>query len=235
MSDFIETFPEALGRDYCLDLVRRFEQSRGHTLGRTGQGIDLEKKDSLDLSLATKAEFAQDLNHLATITLRHLVTYVRKYPFLILGAVATSIREPHTGTPQALTLERVPTLDDAQIAAVIRHVYRLGDLNVQRYKKGKGGYHHFHSEVFPHPHNAEQDSLHRVLFFMYYLNDVERGGETSFYFQGRKIRPAAGTLLIAPGGFTHTHKGHVPLSDDKYIVTSWVLFQRAEKLYAAGG
>ena len=117
---------------------------------------------------------------------------------------------------------------------MIRHIYRLGDLNLQRYKKGKGGYHHFHSEVFPHPHSKDQDSLHRVLFFMYYLNDVERGGETSFYFQGRKIRPAVGTLLIAPAGFTHTHKGQVPLSDDKYIVTSWVLFQRAEKLYAQG-
>jgi hypothetical protein len=41
-------------------------------------------------------------------------------------------------------------------------------------------------------------------------------------------------MVIAPAGFTHTHKGHVPRSGDKYIVASWVLFQRAEWLFGAG-
>ncbi|MEC7470920.1 MAG: 2OG-Fe(II) oxygenase, partial [Pseudomonadota bacterium] len=31
--------------------------------------------------------------------------------------------------------------------------------------------------------------------------------------------------------FTHTHRGQIPVSDDKYILTSWVLFNRAEQLY----
>lgn len=38
-------------------------------------------------------------------------------------------------------------------------------------------------------------------------------------------------MVIAPAGFTHTHRGLVPRSNDKYILTSWVLFNRAEKLY----
>ena len=41
-----------------------------------------------------------------------------------------------------------------------------------------------------------------------------------------------GRLIIAPAGFTHTHKGHVPASGDKYIATSWILFRRAEELFA---
>jgi hypothetical protein len=37
-------------------------------------------------------------------------------------------------------------------------------------------------------------------------------------------------MVIAPAGFTHTHRGNMPVSNDKYIATSWVLFQRAEDL-----
>jgi hypothetical protein len=38
-------------------------------------------------------------------------------------------------------------------------------------------------------------------------------------------------MLIFPAGFTHTHRGNRPESNDKYIITSWVLFHRAETLY----
>jgi len=67
---------------------------------------------------------------------------------------------------------------------------------------------------------------------MYFLNDVERGGETEFYYQDTKVKPKKGTMVIAPAGFTHTHKGSVPETEDKYIVTSWILFQRAEQIFA---
>ncbi|MCC6757120.1 MAG: 2OG-Fe(II) oxygenase, partial [Arenimonas sp.] len=41
----------------------------------------------------------------------------------------------------------------------------------------------------------------------------------------------AGSFLIAPAGFTHTHRGNRPTGGAKYIGTSWILFQRAETLY----
>ena len=71
-----------------------------------------------------------------------------------------------------------------------------------------------------------------LLLFQFYLNDVEEGGETEFLYQGRKVEARKGRLIIAPAGFTHTHKGHVPASGDKYIATSWILFRRAEELFA---
>jgi hypothetical protein len=66
---------------------------------------------------------------------------------------------------------------------------------------------------------------------MVYLNDVEQGGETEFYFQNLKSKPKQGTLVIAPATFTHTHRGNMPISNDKYIFTSWVLYQRAREMY----
>jgi hypothetical protein len=40
-------------------------------------------------------------------------------------------------------------------------------------------------------------------------------------------------MVIAPAYFTHTHRGCVPVSNDKYILTSWILLNRAEQLYQA--
>ena len=47
----------------------------------------------------------------------------------------------------------------------------------------------------------------------------------------RKIAPRTGDLLIAPAFFTHTHRGNRPEGRDKYIATSWILFQAAEALF----
>ena len=55
-----------------------------------------------------------------------------------------------------------------------------------------------------------------------------------FLFQRRKVAPRVGDLLIAPTAFTHTHRGNRPQGGDKFIATSWILFQPAEKLYARG-
>jgi len=74
--------------------------------------------------------------------------------------------------------------------------------------------------------------LHRTLLWTAYLNEGFEAGETEFYYQQRKIVPRTGALLIAPAAFTHTHRGNRPRGGDKYIATSWILFQRAEALYA---
>jgi hypothetical protein len=65
---------------------------------------------------------------------------------------------------------------------------------------------------------------------MFYLNDVEDGGETELY-QNTMVKPKAGRMVIAPAYFTHTHRGNIPVSNDKYILTSWVLFNSAERIY----
>lgn len=45
------------------------------------------------------------------------------------------------------------------------------------------------------------------------------------------IAARTGSLPLAPTAFTHTHRGNRPQGGDKYIATSWVLFQPATKLY----
>jgi hypothetical protein len=108
-------------------------------------------------------------------------------------------------------------------------VLRPGAVNLQKYAADSGGYPRWHSEIYPR--DSVCDELHRLLFFTLYLNDVDQGGETEFAFQELKVQPRAGGILIAPAGFTHTHRGNTPVGRDKYIATSWFLLQRAEMLY----
>ena len=52
-----------------------------------------------------------------------------------------------------------------------------------------------------------------------------------FKAHDEKNEAKTGDMVIAPAYFTHTHRGCVPKSNDKYILTSWVLFNRAEQIY----
>ena len=79
-----------------------------------------------------------------------------------------------------------------------------------------GGYHVWHFE------SSIRATSHRLMAWMVYLNDVEEGGETEFLYQHMRVKPKAGTLLLWPAGYTHTHRGNPPLSNSKYILTGWV-------------
>jgi hypothetical protein len=56
---------------------------------------------------------------------------------------------------------------------------------------------------------------------MTYLNDVDNGGETGFFYQDLKIKPEKGLTLMWPVAWTHTHKGYPSPNETKYIVTGW--------------
>jgi hypothetical protein len=161
---------------------------------------------------------------------QHLRHYMNKYRMMLLGALAPTVAHPKTGEPVALSLSNFDEVGSPHIDGLIQAMYRPGAINLQKYLKGSGGYHHWHSEIYPQA-GSTCEPLHRVLLFQFYLNDVAEGGETEFMYQQRKVLARQGRLIIAPAGFTHSHKGHVAGSGDKYIATSWILFQRAEALY----
>lgn len=67
-------------------------------------------------------------------------------------------------------------------------------------------------------------SSRRVLAWSIYLNDVDEGGETEFLYQGARYQPKAGSLLMWPASITHPHRGNPPISNEKFIVTGWLLY-----------
>jgi hypothetical protein len=79
-----------------------------------------------------------------------------------------------------------------------------------------GGFHNWHFE------NYDAITCTRVVTWMFYLNDIEDGGETEFLYLNKRIKPEAGRLVIWPASYTHAHRGNPPLLGSKYIITSWL-------------
>lgn len=228
--DFIEVYDDALPAELCREIIDRFEASPHKARGRTGHGVDLAKKRSSDLTLSLHEEWAELQGQIVARTFPFLERYLSTYAYALVGALSPTVRDPETGDPITLTAEDFERLGRPLLGALIPQMYRYGAITAQKYEAGAGGYPHWHSEVYPQDERCE--ALHRVLFWIYYLNDVAEGGATEFAYQERKVQPKTGRLVIAPAGFTHAHRGCVPISGDKYVLTSWVMFQRAEHLFS---
>jgi hypothetical protein len=229
MSDFIEVYPGMLTPQACAGILDLFETSGQARRGQVGSGVNTKLKDSYDITITGRPEWEPVQELLLAAAFLGLKEYARKYPFVMMGALALRLPDPATGEIRLINADNVGSLTDEQLCQMISHVFRFGRVNLQKYLAGVGGYPHWHSEIYPSDESTE--ALHRVLLWTIYLNDIPQAGETEFFYQSRKITPQAGSLLIAPAGFTHTHRGNRAEGSDKYIATSWYLFQRAEALY----
>ena len=56
---------------------------------------------------------------------------------------------------------------------------------------------------------------------MTFLNDLTDEGGTEFLYQDLKVEPKKGLTLIWPSYWTHTHRGVISKTQEKYIVTGW--------------
>ena len=113
-----------------------------------------------------------------------------------------------------LYAEKYSILDEMSTHSVL-------DVIIQKTSPGQG-YHIWHSEV---------DSMmfrNRVLVFNFYLNDVEEGGETDFFYINDKIKPEKGKLAFFPPNWPYVHKGNIPLSGNKYIITGWLVWNHKQ-------
>lgn len=105
----------------------------------------------------------------------------------------------------------------AGLTLPIRDYHFYQELRVKRYRAGT-------DDGFQ-PHFDALGSLsHRYLVFLWYLNDVAEGGETEFCDLGVKVAPRAGRLLMFPPYWMYQHAGLPPVSNDKYILSTYMLF-----------
>lgn len=229
--DFIEVYPEALSKQACAALIKHFEESRAAVPGRVGGGVMPELKNSRDIQISGKPEWREAENALNAAMFKGLLQYLRKYPHTLIAPLMLQVPDADTGALRRLAAEDFSTMPDKQLGDIARAVLRPGAINIQRYTANEGGYPYWHCELYPK--DALCDTLHRTVLWTIYLNDEFSEGETEFLYQRKKIQPQTGSLLIAPTAYTHTHRGNKPINGDKYIATSWVLYQRAEVLYPA--
>lgn len=94
---------------------------------------------------------------------------------------------------------------------------KIDELRMKRYRAG--------SDDNFQPHFDSIDSkCGRYLVFLWYLNDVDEGGETEFTDLNLKIQARAGRLLMFPPYWMFQHAGLPARSRDKYIVSTYLMF-----------
>jgi hypothetical protein len=229
--DFIEVYPDALDSATCAALIAQFDASGAALRGRAGGNINTAVKNSWDITITGKPEWVQPERSLNVAMFEGLKRYLRKYPYTVLGPLWLKMKDAATGEMALLDPATLMALPDARLGALAMHAFRPGNINIQKYLADEGGYPRWHCELHPQANDPTGEKLHRALLWTIYLNDGFADGETEFLHQHRKIAPRTGALLIAPTAFTHTHRGNMPKGGNKYIATSWILFQRSDALY----
>lgn len=98
--------------------------------------------------------------------------------------------------------------------------YGFEDARMKRYDTNDKDQFGWHTDV------GDYASARRFLVMFYYLNDVEEGGETIFKDKiddviNLTVKPKSGRIVIFPPLWMYPHKGCKPISQSKYIVSTY--------------
>ena len=117
-----------------------------------------------------------------------------------------------------LALERYNR--DVALSIPIPNSPLTSDLVMKRYHSGGDQRFQLHFDAINHVAN-------RYLVLLWYLNDVAAGGETRLPALNLTVAPRAGRLLVFPPYWMYQHEGVPPVSGDKYILSTYLLFENS--------
>jgi prolyl 4-hydroxylase len=106
---------------------------------------------------------------------------------------------------------------DVGLTIALPNSTKFSDLIMKRYRPGGQERFQLHFDAINHVAN-------RYLVFLWYLNDVAKGGETRFPQLEHSVESRAGRLLVFPPYWMYQHEGLPPQMEDKYILSTYLLF-----------
>ncbi len=195
MNDFLGVYEGVFSPDLCSRAISGFERAIDQGFGWTRQEAnDMPKTGKDDTSWSTNEAGLEQSMSILGLE----------------SVIGTAFNEMFWGECYPKYAAEYAVLGTSDPHSIVLN-------KIQRTKVGQG-YHVWHYET------SSRSSCNRLLTYIVYLNDVEEGGETEFLYLHKRVKPVAGTCVIFPASFTHTHRGNPPLSNDKYILTGWVEF-----------
>jgi hypothetical protein len=199
-SSYIAVAEGILSKEICDEVISECKFFYKHIFepGPTLGGVNPLVKASMDFSYTT------DLLQTHNIDSQILTKYHSVINDALMGSLAMYIdayRELH----------HVP------------NIYNTG-FRLQHYRKNTGFY---RRHVDGDQWTISSEGA-RVLGAIIYLNDVERGGETEFPEHGIKVPAKAGSISFFPANWTHPHMGCTPVSNDKWIISSFICVPNPE-------
>ena len=93
---------------------------------------------------------------------------------------------------------------------------RISEISLRKYKEGEGFYKR-HIDINMNEH------ILRAFVMLFYLNDVEKGGELVLPNHNITIKPKKGLAVAFPSGWTWEHEVNPVIKGDRYIMRSFAL------------
>lgn len=184
--NYIKQYKNNLSKNFCQNIIKKFESDKNKTKGITGMGYNPNIKQSIDLHISTCSGWEKEDEHLFESLKDPIASYIDEFYLEICKGILLS---PFDSGYQI----QKTTVDD------IGYVW--------------------HNDFFAENRDTNKVAT-RIATYIWYLNDIEEGGETEF-IDGTKVLPETGKLIIFPSTWTYSHQGHPPKSGNKYICTGW--------------
>lgn len=92
----------------------------------------------------------------------------------------------------------------------------LSEISLRKYREGQGFYKE-HIDINCNNH------IFRAFVILFYLNDVQEGGELVLPNHDISIKPKEGMMVIFPSGWTWEHEAKRVTKGDRYILRSFGL------------
>lgn len=206
LNNCIYSNPNAICPQLCNDIIQMFEeQVDGKYEGVTAKGLDKTVKDTTDYVIPrdkNEVDNIHNINKWAKVNAfleeelnRNVKAYVKE-----LESKMILTEENSNNKFNLFPADKVSTTE----------------FMIQRYIQNKGRYvYHNDSRI------KWEEKKYRLITYIFYLNTVEEGGETEF-FNELRIKPEAGKLVIFPASIFWPHRGMIPKSSNKYIITGWL-------------
>jgi Rps23 Pro-64 3,4-dihydroxylase Tpa1-like proline 4-hydroxylase len=201
--DYIYTKQNSISRELCNKIISMYESQNGKYEGVTACGLNKDVKDTTDFIIPKTCDKWSKIDDFLQ---RELTTNVRTYINNITTNITNGINNYADHVKSQVFQYSIFSTDRLSLDTIL----------IQRYYKGKGKYIKHHDFAI-----KWDEKKHRVVTFLWYLNDVTDGGETEFW-HNHKITPEAGKLILFPACWSFPHAGLMPISHDKYIITGWL-------------
>ena len=190
----------SLSPEICLDIIQLYENENTSSKheGLTQGGLNKNVKNTVDFNIPVNDEKWY------------------KYYKLLNNEISINLKKYFSNLNNNNEFKNIDQLSDKTYVFFEDTNFLSNVFMIQKYTKNMGKY-IYHNDF--RIDLAEKKC--RVLTFLWYLNTVEEGGETSFG-EDFKIKPEMGKLLLFPACWTYPHAGKMPISSDKYIITGWL-------------
>tara|TARA_X000000950_G_scaffold216971_2_gene261120 strand:- start:1343 stop:1960 length:618 start_codon:yes stop_codon:yes gene_type:complete len=197
LSDFIYIKKNALTKSLCDDIINLYEKEPGRYKGVTAGGYRKEIKETTDFVIPFNCD---NWNKINQCLIEELNRNIKKY--------CNKFNQIFAHSNEENSDQKFKIFDSDHL--------KYYEFMVQKYQCNEGRYINHNDFSVEWSKNE-----YRVITYIFYLNDVNHGGETQFW-NDEKVIPEKGQLVLFPASWVYPHRGLMPKSSDKYIITGWI-------------